>query len=292
MMADHRSSPRIGPRRLDGRRPVSPSRPPRAREGRRRPTANSGATTLQRIGPRELPVLPLRRDDPCPAVDAQAVEDRGREDGRLGFAAAQEQQQPLIDFLSAEYPADAPPARLDRLTSARPRRTIRARPVGGSRSSGDAVRGGRLTLKNCANCHGPDGQGAELGPNLVEKPVLWRKADYREVVREGRGRMPGFATALDDSAEQRHPRLAPFAPIPSGDRRQEVSRRGHADDGTRDGVTARGPAGRRRGCRRRRRGRRPRSGSCRPGRRAPGRGPRRGPGRGRARRGPRSRRRR
>ena len=55
-------------------------------------------------------------------------------------------------------------------------------------------------LPNCANCHGADGQGSELGPNLVEKPALLHTAAFAEVVRTGRGRMPGFASLLDPQA--------------------------------------------------------------------------------------------
>lgn len=62
-------------------------------------------------------------------------------------------------------------------------------------------RGGPLYVTNCANCHGNEGQGAELGPNLVEKPVLYRALDYRSVVREGLNRMPGFAALLKPEAE-------------------------------------------------------------------------------------------
>ena len=47
----------------------------------------------------------------------------------------------------------------------------------------------------CATCHGPDARGADLGTCLVEKEVLLRPADYDEVVRKGRRRMPGFAAA-------------------------------------------------------------------------------------------------
>jgi mono/diheme cytochrome c family protein len=50
--------------------------------------------------------------------------------------------------------------------------------------------GARLFDRHCSSCHGKDGQGAELGPNLVEKPVLLDTREFIEVVREGRNRMP------------------------------------------------------------------------------------------------------
>ena len=42
---------------------------------------------------------------------------------------------------------------------------------------GDPTRGATLYATHCANCHGARGQGDELGPNLVEKPVLLRRGD-------------------------------------------------------------------------------------------------------------------
>ena len=127
-----------------------------------------------------------------------------------------EQQQPVIEFLTAEYPVNAAPGRPARMSyqeAAGLDRPDSPETV----SSGDPSRGEPAYLKNCANCHGPDGQGAELGPNLVEKPVLFRKADYTEVIRRGRGRMPGFTKLLDPSTEAdmltwlRSRRYRPFA---------------------------------------------------------------------------------
>jgi ubiquinol-cytochrome c reductase cytochrome c subunit len=56
--------------------------------------------------------------------------------------------------------------------------------------------------KNCANCHGPDGRGAELGPSLVQKAILSHPTAYHQVVRNGLRRMPGFEKALSKDQER------------------------------------------------------------------------------------------
>jgi mono/diheme cytochrome c family protein len=117
-----------------------------------------------------------------------------------GSPLTKEQQEPVVDFLAAEYPPDAAPARLARLTIAEAAKFDQPEPLA-KPVTGDPARGEPLHARNCANCHGPDGQGAELGTNLVEKPVLLRPAEFSEVVKRGRGRMPGFAAILDPSAE-------------------------------------------------------------------------------------------
>ncbi len=63
------------------------------------------------------------------------------------------------------------------------------------RPRGDASRGGPLYVQFCANCHGPAGEGGDLGPKLALRPVLLEEARYHEVVRKGLRRMPGFASA-------------------------------------------------------------------------------------------------
>lgn len=105
--------------------------------------------------------------------------------------------QPVIDYLAAEYPADSAPARPARQTFREATRALQTDSTAVGAAPGDPGRGATRYARDCANCHGPDGQGAELGPNLVEKPVLWRVADYAEVVHKGRGRMPGFATLYE-----------------------------------------------------------------------------------------------
>jgi mono/diheme cytochrome c family protein len=109
--------------------------------------------------------------------------------------------KPMIEYLSAEFPVarpEKPPARRpgrEFITALSP--VLPAPPY-----QGNITRGAELYARNCANCHGADGQGDDLGSNLVEKPVLLRPEEFVRVTRDGRGRMPGFAKTLDPAADQ------------------------------------------------------------------------------------------
>ena len=106
----------------------------------------------------------------------------------------------VIAYLAAEYPATTDTPRPRRISYVEALGTIR--PTDETLATGgSADRGGPVFAKNCANCHGPDGRGSDLGPNLVEKPVLRRPADYLSLVRNGKGRMPAFATVLTNADE-------------------------------------------------------------------------------------------
>ena len=98
----------------------------------------------------------------------------------------------VIDHLSARYGSSMPTTpevrtNLSKFQSIRVASNV-------DREWGDRRLGATLYAENCANCHGVDGQGADLGNNLVEKPVLLDMKSYEQVVRDGRGRMPGFST--------------------------------------------------------------------------------------------------
>jgi mono/diheme cytochrome c family protein len=118
-----------------------------------------------------------------------------------GAPVPPEHRQLLTDFLAEEYPADAAPAKLEQL----PLRELASQSPSAAPADPlniDPQPGALLYARDCANCHGVSGQGAELGPNLVEKPVLLSVPAFNQVVREGRGRMPGFATVLDEKGGQ------------------------------------------------------------------------------------------
>ena len=66
----------------------------------------------------------------------------------------------------------------------------------GPASSGDPTRGLAAYAGACQGCHGPAGRGA-IGPNLLDRPVLYRTLEFQTVVREGRQKMPGFSATLD-----------------------------------------------------------------------------------------------
>lgn len=103
----------------------------------------------------------------------------------------------LTDWLIAEFPREKP---VD------PPPVLPAASLGGAQAPGpiDALlrageatgQGPTLYHQHCASCHGADAQGGDLGPNLVERPVLLREDEWREVVLSGRRRMPGYAEVL------------------------------------------------------------------------------------------------
>jgi len=65
-------------------------------------------------------------------------------------------------------------------------------------SSSTTLSGAQLFAANCASCHGANGSGG-VGPQLSGGAVLHdfpNEADQITFVANGRGIMPGFATAL------------------------------------------------------------------------------------------------
>ena len=114
-----------------------------------------------------------------------------------GAPVPPERKQPLIDYLSEAYPGTQAVPPLERITPDRalaldPQPALRPLP------NADTGRGEVLFAAHCAVCHGPNAKGADLGTNLVEKPVLLRDDEFRALIKEGRRRMPGFAAVLDE----------------------------------------------------------------------------------------------
>jgi mono/diheme cytochrome c family protein len=113
-----------------------------------------------------------------------------------GAPVPPDQIQALTDYLTGEFPAT-------RVREPQRRAPLAELEVNRERVSavaGDPIPGERLYMTHCSTCHGPAGQGAELGPNLVEKPFLLEPGSFQSVVKDGRNRMPGFAAVL--SSEQ------------------------------------------------------------------------------------------
>jgi mono/diheme cytochrome c family protein len=113
-----------------------------------------------------------------------------------GAPVPAEQVADLTDWLIAEFPPGKPvepppivPAGV--LDGAAAPGPIEPRP-----SAGEPARGRDLYAQHCATCHGADAQGGDLGPNLVERPVLLRDEDWSAAVLTGRRRMPGYAEVL------------------------------------------------------------------------------------------------
>ncbi len=117
-----------------------------------------------------------------------------------GAPVADEDKIRLGAYLAYLYPSVKPLEPAPRIPSVET--MIRpSSPLNRDATDGDARRGGLLYAEHCATCHGPIGQGGDLGPNLVEKPVLLQREDYMEVLREGRHRMPGYKQVLTPELE-------------------------------------------------------------------------------------------
>ena len=63
---------------------------------------------------------------------------------------------------------------------------------------GQAASGAQLFSANCQSCHGPDGAGGSVGPNLQKSSVAESLAKVEKQVRNGRGAMPPFSDVLSD----------------------------------------------------------------------------------------------
>lgn len=120
-----------------------------------------------------------------------------------GAPVPKDEESDLLDYLNRHYGDKVPTVRPDRITVAEAEKAIGLLPdeAGGDLPQRADRRGADLFARHCASCHGKDARGAEGGTNLVARPVLGRPSDYRQVVREGRNRMPGFRAALDREAE-------------------------------------------------------------------------------------------
>jgi mono/diheme cytochrome c family protein len=118
-----------------------------------------------------------------------------------GAPITDDQRSLLVEFLAAEYPINARPIEPRKLTVAQALDQILPLPPAAGALKGKPDRGRDIYARNCANCHGAEGQGADLGPTVVERPVLVRPGEFTEMVRKGRGRMPGFVSLLDRQAE-------------------------------------------------------------------------------------------
>jgi mono/diheme cytochrome c family protein len=64
--------------------------------------------------------------------------------------------------------------------------------------AGQAASGAELFSKNCQTCHGAEGTGGHVGPDLQKSSVAENLAQVEEQVRNGGGGMPPFADVLSD----------------------------------------------------------------------------------------------
>lgn len=59
-----------------------------------------------------------------------------------------------------------------------------------------AVSGAKLFSDNCESCHGTNGAGGHIGPNLQKSSVAENLAKVEKQVRNGKGAMPPFEGVL------------------------------------------------------------------------------------------------
>jgi mono/diheme cytochrome c family protein len=64
--------------------------------------------------------------------------------------------------------------------------------------NGQAASGGQLFADNCETCHGTNGAGGHIGPNLQTSSVAEDLARVEKQVRNGGGAMPPFSGVLSD----------------------------------------------------------------------------------------------
>jgi mono/diheme cytochrome c family protein len=58
--------------------------------------------------------------------------------------------------------------------------------------------GAQLFSDNCESCHGPEGAGGHVGPDLQKSSVAESLAKVEKQIRNGGGAMPPFANVLSD----------------------------------------------------------------------------------------------
>ncbi len=111
-----------------------------------------------------------------------------------GAPVEPENLEPLIAYLAATYSLETPPYQVPTISASAAAAMLEPQPDGAF-AGGDAKRGASSYHDLCATCHAEDGRGAALGVDLVDRPLLYRAADFARVVRSGKGRMPAFSEA-------------------------------------------------------------------------------------------------
>ena len=103
--------------------------------------------------------------------------------------------EPLVAYLSATSGVDAGPYVPDEVSAKEALAEVAATPDDPI-PAGVIERGQPLFLDKCSGCHGSDARGA-TGVALVDRPFLYRAADFASTVRRGRGKM--IPQALSDA---------------------------------------------------------------------------------------------
>lgn len=134
-----------------------------------------------------------------------------------GAPVPDDERSVLHEYLVDQFGSTVPRTNPGRVV---PTRRLKSLPELLPLSVGNPELGERLYRVHCLNCHGSEGQGGEPGSNLVDHPVLLEPEPFRSVVRDGSGKMPGFADVLSEDDTDallgwlRQRRYRPFADQP------------------------------------------------------------------------------
>jgi mono/diheme cytochrome c family protein len=102
---------------------------------------------------------------------------------------------PLVAYLASSYGSDAGPYEAETISATDAIAELTPLPEEPF-PQGDTERGKALFAARCSACHGADARG-QIGVTLVERPFLYRAADFARTVRLGRGKM--LPTPLNDA---------------------------------------------------------------------------------------------
>ena len=109
---------------------------------------------------------------------------------KWGALVDEEDVAPFALWLSRKYPADGAPPAAARMPASAALSTLQ--PQGPRNPHGEAAKGKELFAQACAACHGAGALGLGGGPELANDPVLRQQQAFAQLIRTGRGRMPGY----------------------------------------------------------------------------------------------------
>lgn len=110
---------------------------------------------------------------------------------KWGAAVPDESVEPLAGWLAGHVAPGSEPPPAARQKPAAALAAFTAEP--GKLAAGDPEAGRAAYAQACASCHGAAAEGTGGGPALLDHPMLRQPKAFGAVVREGRGRMPGFS---------------------------------------------------------------------------------------------------
>ena len=77
--------------------------------------------------------------------------------------------------------------------------TTTTTPTATETTAAPAASGAQLFSDNCETCHGPNGAGGHVGPDLQKSPVAENLARVEKQIRNGGGAMPPFKGVLSNN---------------------------------------------------------------------------------------------